>query len=182
MFNADRSLGASRWHLIRLGSNSRTEVVLLSPRFFEITVHFHGCSILCPGDDCPLCQFLSSRGLFYVAAHCMSRIMLLELGSQSAATLEQHCKLLHGGMKPGHVIELSRRGAKHPVHSEVLRFQENCNAIDQLTLAQRVMAVYKFPPPNPCDTLESYEQRLRSAAMMRASRLAESLLKRPAKN
>jgi hypothetical protein len=177
MFTADMSLGTYRWPLVRLGAGSRTEIVLLSQQFFQLTTHWHKCTVLCPGEDCPLCDLLPSRGLFYLAVICASRPSLLELGAQSAASLEQHCKLLHGGMKPGHVLSLFRRTAKSPVHSEVLRFQENASAVTTLTLAQRVLALYKFPPPNPNETLERYEGRIREAAKIRLQRVAQSILK-----
>lgn len=178
MFSADKTLGASRWHVVRLNASCKTEVVLLSPRFFEITTHWNRVTVPCAGEDCDLCMLLPSRGLFYVACICMSTVRMVELGSQSAGHLEQHCKLLHGGMKPGLVIELSRRTAKSPVYSEVVRFQENVTPITHLNLAAHVMALYKFPPPNPSEDLERYELRLRESCKLRNHRLAEEILQR----
>ena len=99
----------------------------------------------------------------------------LELGGQSASHFEQHAKMLHGGMTPGLVFELSRRGAKSPVHSEVSRVQESVDAVPRLLLAQRVMALYKFPCCNPGDTIEQYESRLRSIAQRRNEYTAKQL-------
>lgn len=181
MFTADRSLGSARWPVVRLVPGSKTEIVLLSPSFFEITTHWYKCTVVCPGEDCDLCELLPSRGLFYVACFCASRLSILELGSQSASHFEQHCKLLHRGMIAGQVVELHRRTAKSPVHSEVVRFQENAASVTTLTLAARVMALYKFPPPNPAENLERYEQRLREAAKLRNRRLAAQLIDAPQK-
>jgi hypothetical protein len=176
MFSADKTLGANRWPVVRLVPGSQTEIVLLSQQFFCITTHWNRCTVPCSGEDCELCELLPSRGLFYVACHAVSQIRMLELGAQSAAHLEQHCKLLHGGMMPGQVIQLSRRTAKSPVHSEVLRFQNNVQAVSAISLAQRVMALYKFPPPNPTEDLERYEARIRESAKLRNRRMAEQLL------
>ncbi len=178
MFQADRSLGVHRWQVVRLSPGSATEVVLLSPAFFEVTTHWSRVTVLCPGEDCALCEVLPSRGLFYVAVHCLSAVRMLELGAQSAAHLEQHCKLLHGGMTPGQVIALSRRTAKSPVYSEVVRFQANVSPVSLLSLAQHVLAMYKYPPPNPQDDLTRYEARVREACKLRNRRLADEMAKR----
>lgn len=181
MFEADRSLGSHRWHVVRLAPSTKAEVVLLSLRFFEVTTHWVDRTVLCSGLDCPLCELLASRGLFYVAVHCFSEVRLLELGAQSASHLEQHCKLLHGGMKSGQVLSLSRRTAKSPVYSEVVRFQENASSVSELTLAARVMALYKFPPPNPGETLETYEARIHASSLVRNKRIAADLVSRSEK-
>lgn len=175
MFNADRTLGASRWPVVRLGAGSRTEVVLLSTRFFSLTTHWNKCTLPCCGDDCRLCEMLPARGLFYAAVHCVSRISILELASQSASHFEQHAKLLGGGMRVGLVFQLERRGAKHPVRSEIIREQDKCSEVAALELAARVMALYKFPCPNPGDDLPAYEARCRSVAKVRCDRAADLL-------
>lgn len=175
MFNADRSLGSHRWPVIRLVAGSCTEVVLLSSRFFAITTHWNKCTVPCCGDNCRLCEVLPSRGLFYVGAMCCSRVSILELASQSASLFEQHAKLLHGGMRPGLVFGLKRRGAKSPVNSEVLRFQEKCTEVSQLELATRVMALYKLPCPNPGEELGEYEIRISGLVRVRCNRAAELL-------
>jgi hypothetical protein len=173
MFNADRTLGSNRWPVIRLVAGSSTEVVLLSTRFFALTTHWNKCTVPCCGDDCPLCSVLPARGLFYVAAMCCSRVSILELASQSASHFEQHAKLLHSGLRPGLVFSLQRRGAKSPVRSEVVRFQEKCSEVSALELATRVMAIYKYPCPNPGEDLFAYELRCRGVARVRCSRAAE---------
>lgn len=176
MFHADRTLGSNRWPVVRLVAGSQTEVVLLSSRFFSLTTHWNKCTVPCCGDGCPLCEVLPSRGLFYVAANCVSRVSIVELASQSASHFEQHCKLLYGGLRPGLVVQLTRRGAKTPVRSEVVRVQEGCSEITQLELARHVMALYKFPCPNPDEDLEHYELRCQAVAKVRCNRTAELLL------
>lgn len=176
MFEADKTLGVHRWHVVRLPAGTSTEVVLLSPDFFCVTTHWHRTTILCAVDGCPLCQILPSRGLFYIAVHCLGAVRMVELGAQSAGHLEQHCKLLHGGMKAGQVIRLQRRGAKSPVHSEVVRFQENASPVTQLNLAKHVMALYKFPPPNPSEDIERYSIRVQESVRLRNTRIAAELL------
>lgn len=175
MFNADRTLGANRWPVVRLGANSRTEVTLLSTRWFMLTTHWNKCTLPCCGENCRLCEILPSRGLFYVAVHCNSRISILELASQSASHFEQHAKLLGGGMRCGLVFSLERRGAKHPVRSEIVREQERCSEVALLELATRVMALYKFPCPNPGEDLVQYELRCRTVAKVRCDRAADLL-------
>lgn len=175
MFEADRQMGAHRWPLVRLAAGSRTSVILLSERFFALTTHWVGHTVPCCGDGCPLCETLPARGVFYVAVFCASRVSLLELGAQSASHFEQHVKLLHGGMRPGHIVELSRRGAKSPVCSEVHGFKEKTISVLELDLAKHVMALFKFPPPGVDETLERYEVRVRGLTFARNVRYAEQM-------
>lgn len=181
MFIADRTLGVNRWPLVKLQQNSRTEVVLLSSRFFALTTHWANGTVPCPGDDCPLCCTLPARGLLYLAVHSFGRTSILELGSLSAANFEQHAKLLHGGMIPGLKFQLSRKGAKHPIHSEVIGSQSGVEEIKLFDLCRHVMSLYKFPCPNPSETLETYESRCRDIARVRCERLAHVALKHSGK-
>ena len=175
MFNADRPLSANRWPVVRLGAGSTTEVILLSKRFFALTTHWVSYTIPCPGEDCALCEQVPARGLFYAAVMCNSRVSILELGAQSASLFEQHAKLLHGGLNVGLVFALTRRSAKSPVRSEVIREQDKCTPVDQLELAAHVLALFKFPCPNPGEDLLSYEKRSRGLAKIRSDRAATML-------
>lgn len=175
MFEADRTLGTNRWPVVRLVAGSTTEFTLLSSRFFCLTTHWIKATTPCPGDDCRLCEELPSRGLFYVAGMCGSRISILELGAQSSGLFEQHAKFTHGGFKPGLVFQLRRRGSKSPVYSEIMRFQEGCSEVPQIDLASHVMALFKFPCPNPDEDLLMYEQRCRLVAKVRCDRAAQLL-------
>jgi hypothetical protein len=177
MFSADRYLSPNRWPVVRIGAAGRTEVVLLSRRFFALSTHWVRSTVPCSGDDCTLCETLPVRGLFYLACMCNGRVSIVELGGLSASALEQHAKLLHQSMRPGLVIELSRKGAKSPVRSEVVREQAGVNDVSHLDLAAHVMALYKFPPPNVGESIESYELRCRIIAVVRNRRFAVSLEK-----
>lgn len=178
MFNADRGTAGNRWPVVRLRAGCSTEVVLLSPAFFALTTHFDRCTVPCAVDDCALCPLLPARGLFYLAVMCNSRVSLLELGGLSASNFEQHAKLLHGGMRPGLVFALSRRGQKSPVHSECIREVPSVSPITTLDLANHVLALYKFPPANPHETIESYEARVRSMAQTRNELAAQRITSR----
>lgn len=175
MFDADRSTSNYRWPVLRLSDGNKCELILLSSRFFAVTTHWVGHTVLCCVDNCDLCEILPSRGLFYFAAHVLGRNYLVELGSQSAGHLEQHAKLLNAGMKPGQVYELRRMGKKQPVRSEVVRFQEGVSEVPHLTLAQRVMALYRYPGPNPSESLEQYESRVFALCRRRCEGSALSL-------
>lgn len=175
MFEADRSIGGNRWPVVRLVAGSRTEVILLSQSFFALTTHWVGHTVLCSVDACVLCETLPARGLFYVAVLCAGRCSILELGAQSASHFEQHAKLLHGGLRPGLVVELARRGAKTPVHSEVVGCRPDTNAVTPLDLCTRVMAIYKFPPPQPNESMEAYEKRCQVAAQRRNEQIERRL-------
>lgn len=176
MFEADRGCGGNRWPVVRLRASSTTEVVLLSERFFCLTTHWNRCTVCCCGDGCSLCDLLPSRGLFYLAGMCGGRCSIVELGAMSASHLEEHLKLLHGGMRAGLVIELSRRTSKGPVHTECLREQAGCVGVSMLDLASHVLAVYKFPPPNPGDRIDQYEVRVRQIARVRNELAATRLV------
>ena len=176
MFEADHTQGTNRWDVVRLKGGRKTEVVLLSSRFFALTTHWHKCTVPCVGDECPLCDLLPARGLFYLAVGCNSRICLLEMGSVSASYLEQQAKFCHQAMIPGHVYELGRKGDKTPIRAEYVRAMENVKEISHIDLARHVMALYKYPCPNPGEDLEVYERRCRSVARVRCQRIADVLL------
>jgi hypothetical protein len=125
-----------------------------------------------------MCEHVVGRGLFYVACKWAGAVAMLELGSASASHFEQHAKLLHGGMKPGLVFRLKRSGAKQPIYAEVVREQALAIGVPILVLAKHVMSLYKFPPPNPADSIETYERRCRAVAEVRCSRAAQALLVR----
>lgn len=105
------------------------------------------------------------------------RVHLIELGAQSASLWEQHANLLHGGLRCGQVYELSRSTARSPIRAECLRQVEAKGAVDQMDVARRVMAVYKYPCSNPGETLEQYDARIHKMAVVRCRRMCE-LLKR----
>lgn len=172
MFEADRQSSPSRWPLVRVSGGGACEVVLLSTRFFALSTHWTTSTSPCPGEDCRLCELLPLRGLFYLAVLCQSRVSILELGALSATDLEQHAKLLHGGLRAGLVVRLTRSSAKRPVRSEGIRVQANVSEVSQLELATHVMALYKFPCPNPGDDLAAYEVRCRQVAKVRSDRAA----------
>lgn len=176
MFEADRTMGSHRWPVVRLRGGSSAEVVLLSPRFFSLTTHWDKLTFPCCGSDCPVCEMLPSRGLFYLAVGCNGQVSLLELASQSSSYFEQHAKFMGGGMLVGQVFHVSRRTDKAPVRSELIRTQENCALVPELELAKRVMALYKFPCPNPGDDLVAYEKRCSSIAKVRCERAAQLML------
>lgn len=176
MFEADRGTCGNRWPVVRLRAGSSTEIVLLSREFFCLTTHWNRCTVPCAGEGCALCEILPARGLFYLAAMCMGRVHLVELGALSAANLEQHAKLLHSGLRQGLVFSLSRRTGKSPVHSEVVREQASVSPIPLLQLSAHVLALYKYPPPNPAETIEAYELRVRAIAQRRNQLLATQIL------
>lgn len=178
MFEAERGTFGNRWPVVRIRAGNKSEVVLLSPRFFSITTHFTRCTVPCAGDACKLCEVLPARGLFYVAVLCMGRLSLLELGAASSGGFEQHAKFSGGGMTPGQVFELSRRGNKSPIYSELVRRQDVGSVVTHLDLAVHVMALYKFPPANPEESIEQYEVRCRLLAQRRNEFAAKELLTR----
>jgi len=177
MFDADRTLGTNRWPVVKLGAGCRTEIILLSRKFFALTTHWDGHTIPCPGDNCPLCEIAAARGLFFVACMCNSRVSILELGAMSSSHFEQHAKFAAGGMIPGSVFTLSRSGAKKPVRAEFEKQLQNHAEVETFELAQKVMALFKYPCANPSETLEQYEERIRRIAGLRTEQIARRLHK-----
>lgn len=175
MFESNQDGGVARWPVVRLGVGSKTQIILLSPRFFPLTTHWYKCTVPCPGDECALCELLPGRGQFYVAVGCNGRVSLLELGSQSASHFEQHARLFGGGMRPGLRADLSRRSAKSPVYAEVVGFKEETKEVELLDLAAHVMALYRFPCPNPGENLAAYERRVKMMSQLRNKRLRDQL-------
>lgn len=170
MFADTQTSGTARWPLVRIASHGETTVVLCASRYLPLTVHWVGRSVVCGGDGCELCSVLPSRGLYYLPVVCQTRASILELGALSSSLLEQHCKLLHGGMQPGHVVRLCRRSAKSPVMGEVVDHKEGVQAVEQMTFARCVVALYHLPGPNPDESFDSYQERLRHLALMRSDR------------
>lgn len=177
MFDADFGSATRRWPLVRFGQNSRTRVTLLSTRFFAVTTHWTGVTVLCPGDGCALCELVPARGLFYLAVVCEQRVSLVELGSQSASHLEQHLKLLHSGMVVGHVLDLRRSGKRQPVFAECVETLPNVGGVTYEDLMRHVMVVYKMPAPNPSESVEDYEVRIAAMVRRRNERCAELIRK-----
>jgi hypothetical protein len=175
MFNADQHSGTTRWHVVRLNLGSTVSCTLLSSTFFALTTHWIAQTVPCSGEDCGLCEFLPGRGMFYVAVYWNSRVCLLELSAVSASHFEQHCRLLHGGMRPGLEFNASRRTVKRPVYTQVTGFKEGTQNINHFDLAMHVMLLYKLPCPNPGENIESYEERLRIMTKIRNRRLADQL-------
>jgi len=170
MFTNDSEAGSTRWPLVRVQAGGETEIVVCGSRFLPLTTHWVGQTTVCAGDGCALCDVLPVRGLFYLPVVCGSRPSILELSSTSASHFEQHCKLLHGGIRPGLVVRLSRRGRKQPVYSEVVSCIETASTVPLLDFVGKVMILFHFPGPNPGEDFPSYETRLRAMVLLRADR------------
>lgn len=174
MFEPSPSAGAARWPIVRVRDRNETEVIVVGMKFLALTTHWipvgRGRSVLCCVDECALCDVLPARGFFYLPVVWDNRSAILELSALAASHFEQHCKLLHNGIRAGLKVRLARRGQKQPIRSEVVGFHDGARTIDQLTFASRVLAVYNYPPPNPDWDLLEYEQRIRAAAKVRSAR------------
>lgn len=177
MFEADKSRLLSRWDVLRLRVGHRSEMVLLSTKPFCLTTHYVRSTIPCAGRDCPLCELIVPRGLWYVAGGINGRVMMVEFSGTSFGLLEQHAKLLHGGFKVGQVFVLERRAQKRPTWSECVRSVTTAHEVDHFDLCKHVMALYRFPPPNPGESIDDYERRCHRLAFVRNKRAAELLSK-----
>jgi len=179
MFSPSPSAGAIRWNIVRVRAHSQTECIVLGDKFLPLSTHWiaagRGRSVLCPVDDCPLCEFLPVRGFFYLPVMWDSRQAILELSAMASSHFEQHCKFLHGGIRPGLIVQLSRKGTKQPIRSEVIGEHEGARVVEFGLFVARVMAVYNYPPCNPHEPIEVYERRLQAAARVRAKRIVEEL-------
>lgn len=175
MFEADQTSGGARWPLVRVAAGSETVVTLLSGRMLPLTVHWAERSVPCCGSDCPLCSWLPARALFYLPVICMQRVSILELASLSSSHFEQHCKLLHGGVRAGLVLRLTRRSQKAPIFSEVIDEKKGVKDVSLVELAAKVMALYQLPAPNVAEELESYSARCAHITRIRAERILAKL-------
>lgn len=173
MFDDSYAAGTSRWPVVRLRAGSKTRIVLLSTRFLPLPTHWVKPTVPCPGEHCRLCELLPVRTLYYVACQNDGRVSLLELGGTSSANFEQHAKLFSGGMVPGTVFDVSRRTAQSPTYSEAVDKKENVKEVDLMALVAHVMALYRYPCPNPAENLASYERRVMLMAQLRNKRLFE---------
>lgn len=178
MFQSEESLGANRWPLVRLGVGSETKVTVLSTAFLPLATHWLRPTVPCAGEHCQLCLFLPRRSLYYLAVSCASRVSILELGSGSASHFEQHCKLMYGGIRAGLVVQLSRRSQRAPVRSEVVDEVDSVSHVSLFELSRFVMALYKYPCPNPEESFDQYQRRLQVMARTRNEHLAKGFEKR----
>ena len=168
MFQVDQNSGGARWPLVRVQVGGETKVVLLAMQFLPLTVHWVGRSVPCAGDGCALCSWLPGRGLFYLPVMCSGRASILELSAISASHLEQHCKLLHGGVRTGLVLRLSRRTTKAPIFSEVIEEKQGVRNVPSVDFAGRVMALFQLPGPNPGESIEDYSGRCSKICLRRS--------------
>ena len=175
MFVANLNAGVSRWPIVRVQVRGVTEVILLGGRMLPLSVHWLGRSVICAGDCCALDDYLPARGVYYLPVVWGASVSILELAAQSSSHLEQLCSLLHGGMRAGLKVRISRKTPKASLYSEVIGFSETTREVDFLDFASRVMAIYHLPPANPSDTIESYESRVRLIAVTRANHEALKL-------
>jgi len=140
-------------------------------------VHWIGKSVPCPGDGCPLCDTLPARGVFYMPGLCCGVVSLCEFSVQSANHLEQHCGLLHGGMRAGLIVKLRRSSAKSSIYTEVMGAMPSASEVPLLTVAARVMALYQLPGPNPNESIEQYETRISTLSLRRCEAIYKTCLK-----
>jgi hypothetical protein len=108
------------------------------------------------------------------------RFGILELSAVASADFEQHARLLHGGLRPGLDLQLSRRSRKQPLRVEIVGQRSVSNAVPLTVLASRVLALYHMPPANPGESVESYGERIAAIAAKRNERLGEALTHRSA--
>jgi hypothetical protein len=181
MFDSVPSLGPYRWPIVRVRPGATTEVILCGSKYLSLSTHFipvgRGRSVLCPCEDCALCDVLPARGFYYLPCVWDSKAAILELSSLASSHLEQHCKLLHGTLRAGLKVRLLRRSAQRPIHSEVIGEHSNVRIVDQTTFASRVLAVYNYPPCNPDEDMPDYERRIRAAAKIRSGREFDMYMK-----
>lgn len=164
-----------RWQVMRCVPGHVTEFMVLCDRLLPVTTHWVGHSVLCPRDECSLCEFLPQRALWYLPVSSSGQVWLLELSSASSANLEQHCKLLHSALTPGQVVRMKRTGNRSPVRFEVLETRTTTRALTLLEVAARVMVLFKFPMPHPNEGIDEYQIRTQASARLRADGYAAKI-------
>lgn len=180
MFDAPDPAGAARWPVVRISVGGRCRVITLGSAFLPLSVHWVGHSIPCSRKQCALCEALPVRALFYLPVACQGRTSIFEVSSTASANIEQHCKLLHGGLRPGLELDVLRRSAKSPLYGEVVGEHSSTSEVPLLLFASRVMALYHLPCANPQETLEAYQVRLHKICAVRNERLAQQLVEKAA--
>lgn len=168
MFDQSFEAGSVRWPVVRIKPGGTTKIVVCAERFLPVPSHWVGHTCLCPGDGCELCELLPVRGLFYLAVVWGGRPSILELSCFSSSNFEQHCKLLHGGVRPGLEVELRRKTQRGIVRSEVVGEIESAVSVPIADFVGKVMALYHFPGVNPGESFSDYESRLSRMALARA--------------
>lgn len=180
MFQKPESAGLARLAVVRVSPGHDVRAVSLGSQFLPVSCHWVGRSVPCCVVDCALCALLPARAWYYLPVDVDGRVSMLELSPTASASLEQHLKLLHGGMGPGHILLLRRRGLKHPVYAECVGRQEGVQEFSFHRFASLVMALYNLPPIGPSEEIDQYDARLRSIVSRRNVALAVSVRDRAA--
>lgn len=178
MFDSPDQAGVHRWPVLKLRPGSKCAAVLLGTRFLPLSCHWVGHTVPCPGTECPLCAILPVRGLHYLPVMVAGRASILEMSPMASSNFEQHARLLHSGLSVGMLVEFSRRGAKSPIHAEIVELQDGVNEVPFIMFVSRVMALYHLPAANPAESLAAYEERLRGITLVRSEREHEQQVKR----
>lgn len=175
MFETPDPSGLARLPVLRVTPGHDVRVVTLGSQFLPVQVHWVGRSVPCCVEDCALCALLPRRAFYYLPVDAGGRVSMLELSPTSAGSLEQHLKLLHGGMAVGHVLLLRRRGLKHPVYAECIGAQGGGKEFPFHRFASLVMALYNLPPMGVVEEIDAYDARVRGIVAKRNVGLAAAV-------
>lgn len=114
--------GRDRWSLplMRVQPGQRSLVTIQSHQVIWLATHWVGKQVLCPGEDCELCQALSSRTHGYLVCAISDlgreRFVMLELTSgcwqRPLGILDCERRTTLSGT----VVEVSRRRKRSPLH------------------------------------------------------------------
>lgn len=168
----------SRWPLLRVSVGGVSCVELLSGDWIRLSTHFSLRTFLCSdGPECPLCEILPARSLWYlpVASSPGKRASILELSSHASADLEQVVRLGCGDLRAGAVVELHRRGSRKPVCAEFVELAKAATTVSLQRWGSALMAIYGLPPFGALESLPSYGERVRSKVFERAEMISARL-------
>lgn len=176
--NCESPTKSVRWSILRVVPGHVTRVVLLSGDWLRLATHWVGKTVICPEtESCPLCELIGVRCFWYLPAAVLpgKSPCLLELSALSSADLEQRGKLFCGRIGSGIEIELTRRGSKSPIRSEIVADTPSSVRVDFQTWATALMAVYSLPMLNSDETIVEYGVRVRNLIVQRAELAAARL-------
>lgn len=171
----------SCWPLVRVKEYRSVGVILSAPGFLRVATHWARKTVICvETDDCPLCACLPSRAYWYVPAVYLTtgQPCLLELSALSSGDLEQRAKFFGRPDLLGVQVELSRKGKRSPVRSEVVGHDPAARTCPAHIWVSKLMHVFGLRPLAEGESIETYSEAVRPQALQRA-RLAGANLRLP---
>lgn len=158
--------------LLRFPVKRSAELVAVSSVQIVLDTHWVGHSVLCPGDNCPLCTVRARRPLGFLAVAHGSRRCLLEL---TGPALSDFAMMMGGARRLlGTVFKAERPAQRRPLRFTLLGQTDvtKRSVVPLDRLAAAVGTIYQLPVDGDLSTIEAVHASWSFAAHSIATREA----------